>query len=175
MFIDGIYSHYQYVKSRILQVNPDRIVKGHVMAMDWPPKNYTPDAFYLVVQGETPIGRQGFSPYIPIVYHEFTWTWITSGQDIGAGQVGPNRGSRFQTHMSMQGEIEQALSPYFCEKMSWGFDNSTPPNWVGTSLSPIEYIGWAPPSYHARLDKTSGKVYGSVMVKVWDMLDPVTT
>lgn len=173
-YIDGVFSHYEYVKARILTINPNRVVKGYNLAQDWPPKNISYDAFYLLTLGEDPIGRQGFSPYIPIVMHQFQWLWVSAGQDIGAGQVGPNRGIRFQTHFAMKGELEQALFPYFCEKMTWGYDSSNPPKFVGTSESPQEFIGWAPPSYHEKLDRASGVVYGSVAVRVWDMLDPVT-
>lgn len=144
------------------------------MAQDWPPKNIEFDAFYLLTLGEQPIGRQGFSASIPIVGHEMQWQWVTKGVDISAGQVGPNRGIRFQNHFAMKGELEQALAPYFCEKKSWG-PVGQPPVWTGTSLDPVESIMWAPPTYHEKLDKLSGTVYGIVAVRVWDMLDPVIT
>lgn len=174
-FIDGVLSHYEYVKAQILAVNPNRKVAGQMFAQDWPPKDVKEEAFYLLSLGDNPIGRQGFSPAIPIVGHELQWTWIVKGQDIGAGQVGPNRGIRFQNHFQMKDEMRQAQSPYFCEKKSWGYNPPNTKNWVGTSLVPQEFILWAPPTYRERLDKDSGVVYGIVSVRVFDMLDPTNT
>lgn len=174
-YIDGLFSHYEYVKARIKAINPDRVVKGYMMAQDWPPKDVVEEAFYLVVLGEQPIGRQGFSPYIPIVGHEMQWVWIVKGKDIAAGQVGPNRGIKFKSHFAMMDEIKAAMSPYFCEKQAWGPSGTQPPTWVGTSLTPQEFIMWAPPRYQVKQDRDSGTVYGILDVTVWDMLDPITT
>lgn len=175
MFIDGVISHYRYVRDRIQTVNSKRIVRGFALAQDWPPQKYDPDAFYLITGADDPIGRQGFSVQTPIVAHTMQWVWICKGADISAGQIGPNRGTRFATHFAMKEEIKQAMAPYFCEKKSWAYDLSTePPKFSGTSLDPVEYILWAPPSYSERMDKTSGLVYGTVSVRVIDMLDPIT-
>lgn len=174
MFWDGMLSHYEYVKARIIAINSNRVVRGYMMAQDWPPKNIQDSAFYLLSHGEQPVGRQMFSPTVPVVSHLLTWMWVIKGADISAGQVGPNRGLRFQVSYQMKDEIKQALYPYFCQKFTWGWDNSVPPNFVGTAASPIQYVGWQPPSYQDKLDKQSGVVYGSAAIRVWDMLDQIT-
>jgi Tol biopolymer transport system component len=176
MLIDSIDSFYQYVRQRVQTVNPTRTVAGFLIAQDWPPPNVKLEAFYLISHGENPIGRQGFSPQIPIVSHMLEWQWIVLGQDVVAGQVGPNRGLRFRTHFQMKDELRQALSPYFCQKQTWAaVQNGAQITWTGTPVQPPEWIGWAPPEYREKLDRDSGKVEGSVAVRLWDMTDPILT
>ena len=174
--LDAVFSHYEYVKGRIIAINPARKVRGQLTAQDWPPPDIVDEAFYMLTLGESPIGRQMFSPLIPTVVHEIQWKWIVKGKDIAAGQVGPNRGVRFQTNYAMKDEMRQAMSPYFCQKFIWGYDNPGAPgaHWVGVPTNPIEFIGWAPPVYHETIDKDTGVVYGTVAVRVWDMTDPIT-
>lgn len=174
-FVDAKDSFWGYVRDRIQADNSARIVHGMMSAQEWPMKNVDFEAFYLLTLSETPIGKQGYSATVPIVFHEMQWVWVIKGADISAGKVGANRGERFRTNEQMKGELEQALYPYFCEKKTWALDNPSAqkPNWVGTSLDPLEYIGWVPPIYHSRIDRESGLVYGAVAVRVFDMLDPI--
>lgn len=174
MLIDAVDSFYQYVRARIQTINAARKVQGFLIAQDWPPPNIVPEAFYLLNAGEQPIPKQGFSPTIPIVIHMLQWQWQILGQDVAAGQQGPNRGVRFRTQFQMKDELRQALYPYFCQKQTYAMQSVGGKNvFVGTPVDPPEWIGWAPPEYREKLDRDSGKVEGIVAVRVWDMTDPI--
>lgn len=169
-YVDAIDSHYQYVKGRIAAINPQRQVKGLLMAQDWPPKKVALEAFYILNLADSPIGRQGDSATIPIVYEHVQWVWIIAGNDVSTGQQANNRGDRFRTAFQMKDELTQALYPRFAEKFTWSLVNGT---WTPTPLNPVEYIHWPPPEFREKLDKDSGLVYGSAMVTLTTMLDPI--
>lgn len=172
--IDAIDSFYEYVRARIVTINPQRVVAGHLFAQDWPPKDIKLEAFYLVTVGDMPIGRQGFSPTVPIQYHMVQWQWQVLGADVAKGQVGPNRGVRFRAHWQMKDELRQALYPYFCQKQTYEMQQQGAQlTFAGTPVDPPEWFGWAPPEYHEKVDKPSGKVDGMVAVRLWDMTDPI--
>src|SRR5580692_11732009 len=95
--LDALDSYYQYVKGRIIAFNNQRVVKGMLSAQDWPPKQVTLNAFYLLDMGEEPVGKQGFSPAVPIKFHLVQWTWIIKGSDLQPGERLANRGDRYRT------------------------------------------------------------------------------
>lgn len=170
-FVDAVDSHYQHVKSRIATVNIDRVVAGLLDAQDWPPKNVKLDAFYLLILAASSIGRQGYSQQTPIKFHHCQWVWINKGTDLQQGVRAANRGDRFRTMEQMQGELINALYPGFTEKLTWGLDANG--NWIGTELTPVEYITWTPVELYEKGAMDSGVRYGSGAVKIMDMTDTI--
>src|SRR5580692_617895 len=125
---DGIDSYYQWVKGRVNAFttrtvyntpnNPlNGVVKGMLSAQDWPPKDIVFDAFYLLVMGDAPIGRQGYSAAVPIKFHQVQWVWINKGTDLTQGIRQANRGDKYRTMQTMKGELVNGHFPGFCEKL----------------------------------------------------------
>lgn len=177
MFVDAIHSHYEYVRARILAAsgNPTNnppIVGGILNAQDWPTKPFKFDCFYLLVLGEAPVGREGYSQYSPMVFHQVQWVWIDKGTDLVAGVRQVNRGNRFQTMQLMKQYLLQALVPGYAFKYTWSLVNgeftSSP------TSTPGESITWNPVSFHEKFDKDSGLQYGAGALRIWDITDAVT-
>lgn len=173
MITDAVDSHYQYVKARILALNPNRIVAGLLDAQDWPSKPIKFDAFYLLVLGEVSVGRQGFSPSTPIKLHQIQWAWINRGTDLKSGERQANRGDRYRVMQTMKGELMNGLYPGYTEKLSWSLNTNG--NFVGTSKVPPEFITWTPVDFHDKYDKDSGLGYGSGAIRIQDMTDTITS
>ena len=178
MFTDATYSYYGYVKARILAAannpgNNPTLVAGIENAQDWPSKDVKFDAFYLLILGEDPIGRQGYSQYAPMLFHQFQWVWINKGTDNVQGVRKANRGDRFVTAQLMKGYLLNGHVPGYTTKLTWNLVNGV---FTGTYTStPGECITWGPIKFHEKFDKASGLVYGAAQTRVWDMTDEVTT
>lgn len=173
MYSDAIYSHYEWVKSRLLANNPQRVVAGLLDAQDWPSKPFKFDAFYLLDLDDTPVGKQGYSASTPIVLKQVQWVWINKGTDLKQGERQANRGDRFILNQTMKGELLNATFPRFTEKLSWSLDVNG--NWTGTSKTPQEFITWTPVEFHKRSDKDSGITYGAAALRIQDMTDTITS
>lgn len=172
-YVDAIDSFYQAVKTRMATINPSRQVKGMLLARDWPPKNISLEAFYLLTLSDTSIGRQAYSAAAPMKFHHVQWVWIVKGTDLQPGVRQANRGDRFRTHEQMKDEMTRALYPGFTEKKTWALDGNG--NWVGSSENPVEYITWTPVDYVEKSQMDSGVIWGSATVKVWQMTDVITS
>ncbi len=168
-YVDTIDSHYAAVKTRLATINPNREVKGLLMARDWPPTKVALEAFYLLTLTDTPIGRQGYSQSVPMKYEHVEWVWAITGTDLAPGQRKSNRGDRFRTAFQMKDEMTKALYPGFTEKMSFSLDANG--NWVGTSENPVEFISWAPVSFVEKSSQESGVIWGTAALRIWTMLD----
>lgn len=174
-FTDGVDSHYEYVKGRIANFNPDRKVKGLLAAQDWPSKPMTFDAFYLLDLGEEPVGNQGYSASTPIKFHIVQWVWINKGTDLKQGERKANRGDKYRVMQAMKGELINGLFPGFCEKFTWALDVNNV--YVGTHKTPIEFISWPPVNFHTKWnkDEEGGLGYGAAGIRICDMLDEITS
>jgi hypothetical protein len=174
MFTDGQDTYYQYVKGRILTYNSSRVVAGMLSAQDWPYKEVKFDAFYLLVLGEVPIGKQAYSAAVPIKFHQMQWVWINKGTDLVQGIRQANRGDKYRTMQNMKGELTYAHYPGFCEKQTWALN--TAGVWTGTPENPVEYIQWQPIEFHEKWSEPGGAGigYGAGAVRVADMLDVIT-
>jgi hypothetical protein len=170
-YIDAIDSFYQSVKGRMASINANRKVAGLLMAQDWPPKNVSLEAFYLLTQSDSAASRQFYSPYIPVKFHHISFVWIIKGTDIQQGTRAANRGDRFRTAFTMKDELTKAMYPNFCEKKTWSLDASG--NWNGVSENPVEYITWIPVEFHEKTAMDSGLVWGTAVTKIWSMTDPI--
>src|SRR5580692_7234491 len=151
---DGVDSFYQYVKGRInaftTRTVPDiggGVVAGMLSAQDWPYKGVKFDAFYLLVLGEAPIGKQGYSAAVPIKFHQVQWVWINKGTDLTQGIRQANRGDRYRTMQTMKGELVNGHFPGFCEKLTYSLVNGV---WTGVAENPVEYITWNPIEFHEK-------------------------
>lgn len=178
MFTDAIYSHYAYCKARILAAsgntsNNPPLVGGILNAQDWPNKPFKFDCFYLLVLGEVPIGRQGYSQYSPIVFHQVQWVWIDKGTDVTAGVRQANRGDRFVTMQKMKGYLLNALVPGYTTKLTWSMNDSTGVFTSTPTDTPGEPITWNPVQFHEKFDKASGLQYGAAALRIVDMTDAV--
>lgn len=185
-FTDAQYSFYEYVKPRLLSYianpanNPTSVsgvssitVSGILNAQDWPSKTIKFDSFYLLVLGEEPIGKQGYSQYSPMVFHQLQWVWIDKGSDTVAGQRQANRGDRFVLAQVMKGALLYGHAPGYAPKLTWALVNGV---FTGSPTStPNEAITWNPLTFREKYDKASGLIYGAAQVRVWDMTDAITS
>lgn len=171
-FTDAIWSHYAYVKARILAKNPNRVVAGILDAQDWPSKPVKFEAFYLLTLGDTPIGRQGYSQYSPMLFHQMQWVWINKGTDLQQGTRAANRGDRFVNMENMKGELLYGLAPGFTMKLNWSLVTGV---FTGTSPAITEAITWNPVQFHNKFDKESGLEYGAGALRIWNMTDAITS
>lgn len=179
-FTDAVDSHYIYVRTRILTENPNRVMGGVLSAQDWPSKPIKFDAFYLLVLGESPVGRQGYSGQVPIKFHSLQWVWIVKGSDLTPGKKAANRGDKYRIVQKMKEELQNATLPNFTEKLSWALVPTGQPapndaDWTGTSKDPKEFIWWTPIEFHEKVDKDSGVMYGSANIRIQDMMDAITS
>lgn len=181
--LDALDTFYQYVKARIntystriVYNSPGKqlngVVKGMLNAQDWPPKNIVFGAFYLLVLGEEPIGKQGFSPAVPIKFHVVQWTWLIKGSDLQQGELLANRGDRYRISQAMKWELTQGMFPNYTPKLTWNLVNGV---FTGTPFSPAATITWTPVKFTERFDKDSGIVYGVGETRVQDIQQMITS
>lgn len=175
MIRDAIDSYFKFVKARIIAMNSKRTVMGVIEANAWPPKNIQPEAFYLLLLGETT--RNGFGTVSSLgLYHLTQWVWAIEGADLPQEQVGNNRGNRYQTNYQMKSELINGLYPYFCDK------NSYTPVIQGNKLvaqptvQPNDRIWWSKPRFiPTRYEKQEGVIYGACQVTVGQFSDIITS
>ena len=172
MFVDALDSHYQSVKARLIAANSPYQTKGLMAAMDWPPKDITPNMFYLMNLQDKAAGKTMYSAQTPVKFHFVQWGWMVIGTDLKQGERKDNRGDRFRTQEAMKGALTKALYPQFTEKKTYAIDPTTGV-WSGTSLDPVEFITWTPVDFHEEMKQDSGVVYGTALVRIWDMLDQI--
>lgn len=172
-YVDAVDSFYQAVKSRMTDLNPQREVKGMLMAQDWPPKNVALEAFYLLTIHDSPSGKSFYSAVTPVKFHHVQWVWIIKGTDIQQGTRAANRGDRFRTMFTMKDELTKAMYPNFTEKLNWSLDGNG--IWAGVAESPVEYITWTPVEFYEKSAMDSGMVWGSAATKIWQMTDTITS
>lgn len=173
MFSDALDSFYEWVKGRILTTNPQRTVKGIFNAQDWPAKRLITDAFYLLVLGEEPVGKQGWSPATPIVMHQVQWVWVNKGTDLAQANVQQgNRSDRYRTAQQMKQELLYGLNPGYSPKLTWAMNGAT---FQGVPKVPAEAITWTPAAFHEKFDKQSGLLYVAAATRIQDMTDTITT
>lgn len=181
MFSDAVDSFYEWVKARIENYvtnvqSPSytRTIKGIFNAQDWPAKRLVPDAFYLLVLGEEPVGKQGWSPATPIVFHQVQWVWVNKGTDLAQANVQQaNRGDRYRTAQLMKQELLYGMNPGYSPKLSYAMNGAS---FVGMPKVPAEAITWTPISgFHEKLDKQSGLLYVAAATRIQDMTDTITS
>lgn len=172
MYAAAIDSHYLAVKARVLNINATRVFAGVMSSQDWPPKDVQLEAFYLLVMGEVPLGRQAYSASIPVKVHTVQWSWLIVGMDIQKGIQLRNRGDRYRTHFTMKGELENGVFPGFAQKQNVVVNNSG--QLVAVPIVPTEYIVWSPVSFVDRNEKASGVTYGLGTVRITDMTDAIS-
>ena len=172
-YVDAVDSFYQAAKARLAVINPERVVKGMLVAQDWPPQNVTLNAFYLLTLKDSAADRSFYSASVPVKFHHVQWVWIIKGTDLQQGQRAANRGDRFRTMFTMKDELTKALYPNFTEKFTWSLDGNG--DWLPTAESPVEYITWTPVEFYERSAMDSGVVWGSGAVKIWTMTDTITS
>lgn len=170
---DSVDSHFRWVLSRMVTINPARQVFGIMNAQDWPPQQVRFESFYLLSLGEQPIGKSFDSASIPVLSHLLQWLWMVQGTDLKTGVVGRNRGDRYRIDAEMKGELLKALYPRFCQKQKWVLSGNSLNNLAvqPTPLDPVEYVWWDTPTFHRSMDKESGLVYGSAAVNMTNMSD----
>jgi hypothetical protein len=173
LMIAAIDSHYLAVKARIQTMNPNRQVIGVMDAQDWPPQQVTMEAFYCLVLGEVPIGKQGWSATVPIKIHTVQWTWLIAGLDVQKGIQTRSRSSRYRTNYDMEKELEYGMYPGFTQKLIITQDPNNFSNLLTAPTDPVEYITWTPLSIVKKSDKVSGLLYGTATTKITNMSDTI--
>lgn len=170
--VSGLDTHYQTVKARIQQVNPDRAVAGLLDAQDWPPEVVQPDAFYCLVLGAVPAPSDAGSISIPIMIYTIQWLWLNQGTDLAQGEQARSRGNRYRVNAQMESEILYGLFPYFAAKCQYGV-NPADGSLTSVPISPQDTVFWQRPTFLKRLDEKSGVIYGTATTQLVNMTDEV--
>ena len=179
-FTDAIYSYFEYVRARVLALSTAQAytvatgkkrVSGFMDAQDWPPKNINFESFYLLDLGATPVGKEFYSPTIPVIFRLVQWVWVNKGTDLIPGQRQANRGDRFVSMENMKGELINGSFPGFCQKQTWALDQNG--NIQPTPSNTNEQIWWKPIEFHRRADRDSGLVYMIGSTRIVEMTDPI--
>jgi hypothetical protein len=178
MYADAVDSFYEYVKGRILTLNPARQIFGIMDAADWPPKSIEFSAFYLLTTSDVAVGsRNTDSAAIPVMAHNVQWVWMILGTDLTTGTSGRNRGDKYRTNMQMKTEILNGLYPGFCQKFTYasaggGALAPTPsaPNGPGST----EFISWPHrPKFMTQVNKDASTLFSTAAVSVTDFTDQI--
>lgn len=158
--VDWADSHYQYVKQRVLAINPNRVFSGIVQSRSWPIEQAVPESFYLLLGNNSPLrGENSWSA--PGYSEKVQWAWQIIGTDIPANALMQNRGDRYRTNFTMVQELLQGMAFGFCEKLQYSVsDVNGSPVLVVTSYVPKESIWWKKPVFTDRFDRTSGILFG---------------
>jgi hypothetical protein len=158
--VDWSDGHYQYVKQRVLAINPDRVFSGIVQARSWPIEQATPESFYLLLGNNAPL--KGDNPWSAKAYSEkVQWAWQILGTDIASNAIQRNRGDRYRTNFTMCQELLQGMFPGYCEKLQYSLEEvNGSPVLVGTSYVPKEMLWFRPPVYTDRFERSSGILFG---------------
>jgi hypothetical protein len=171
-FTDAVDSHYMYCRSRILQYNSARVMKGLLAANDWPPENVAMEAFYLLTLGEGATARGSDTPTKRAGHHLCQWVWVIAGQDLNDTQRAKNRTKRFRLNEEMKAELLYGLYPGFCEKQTWALNSNGA--YIGSSYSPVKFCRWPSTAmFTDRHDKASGLIYGMCSLYVSDYLPAI--
>src|ERR1035438_2835505 len=165
--IGAAQSHFYWVKKRIIALNSQRTIIGINDAMDWPPKQFLPNTFYMLPMDTTT--RQGFgTPTSLGLANVVQWNWMAPGDDLASNQRGRNRADRFLINQQMVSEIMYGLYPYFCDKQIYkAQDVGGVIKLTGSTIDPPEQIWWTYPRFlKARLDdeQKSGILYSIAQV-----------
>lgn len=171
--IEAIDTFEEHFRSRVIALNPARVVAGVIDAMDWPPENVQLESFYLLSLGETP-SQDAQSSVMPVYVHTLQITWLIAGADLDTTNRGFNRGNRYRVHMQMKKEVLNGLYPYFADKADVSLNQSDGSMIVTPRTNPQEQIVWSKavfgPSSPA---KDSGVITGIATVYVANMTDPI--
>jgi hypothetical protein len=161
--VDWSDSIYQYVKQRILAINPQREFGGIVEARDWPLKEPKLEAFYLITTTLDPNRGQGpgtNSWSSPLYGERIQWAWSIIGTDIAPDALATNRGDRYRTHFSMIQEILHGNYPGYCEKKQYSIVNGV---LASISYMPKEFIWFTKPQFSDRIERSTGILFGSAI------------
>jgi hypothetical protein len=165
--VDWSDTFYQYVKARILEINPVRLFSGIVSASDWPPQEMIPESYYLITSTLDPNRGQGVgtnSWTAPIYGEQVQWAWSIIGTDIAPNALATNRGDRYRTYFKMIQEILQGMYPGSCLLKQWiGNEDGTV---TGTPYFPQESIMFTKPKFSERMERTTGILFGSASVVI---------
>lgn len=165
-FADWTDSHYQYVKTRILAINPTRIFSGIVDASDWPSLQIVPGSYYLVTSTLDPTrpsdGPGSNSWYSPLYGEQVQWAWSLIGDDIPANALAANR-TKYRYNQAIIQEVLQGCSPGFCEKLRYSTEGT---DLIATSYVPSEYIWFTKPRFSTRIERSTGTLFGSASVNI---------
>jgi hypothetical protein len=141
-------------------------------AQDWPPKgaDLILNAFYLLVLGEEPVGKSGFSPAVPIKFHVVQWNWIIKGSDLQPGEQLANRGDRYRIMQAMKWELTQGMFPNYAPKQTWNIVNGV---FTGSPIPGAQAITWTPIKFHESYPKDSQLAYGVGETRIQDIQQPI--
>lgn len=171
--INELDTHSEYVRGRIIAINPARTVNGVIEASDWPPEKVLMESFYCLSKGMRPMGKSAYTPSAPAMTYMVQWVWLISGTDIPTGQDQANRGDRYRTHLTMCEELRQGLWPNFTEKLQYSVDANG--NLVSSSLATQDFFWWSPGTFRHKVDSKSGLLYGYVDVNLGTFTSLITS
>jgi hypothetical protein len=171
--VDFSDSHYQYVKQRILAINPTRVFGGIINARDWPPKQAIPEAFYMLTTTLDPVKGHGISSRghgvgtnswsAPLYEEAIQWAWQLIGDDISADSASANRSKRYRTNFTMIQEMLQGMYPGFCEKFKYSPDPDNVGALLATPYIPREMVWFPKPRFSDRIEQQTGILFGSAV------------
>jgi hypothetical protein len=158
------------VRDRIVALNPSRKVLGVLDRRDWPPQDVAMEAFYCLVLGASPLGKQAFSAQNQWYVFTCQWVWMIAGTDTQAGLRGLSRGDRGRKHRQMLQELAHGLYPFFAQKKTFSMAGAT---MQSAPAVPTESITWTLPVLVDKVDQESGLVYGTATVYVSGCADAI--
>lgn len=164
--VDWPDSHYQYVKNRILLINPNRKFGGIATASDWPSAEMIPEALYMILSTENPNRGDGpgTNPWSsPFYGMPIQWVWSIIGTDIPGTSAAANRGDRYRKTFVQMQEMVQGMYPGFCEKFNYSPNGTT---LIATPYAPKEMIWFTKPRFSERIERTTGILFGSATTTI---------
>ena len=167
--IDAVDSYYQWIKSQVLLINPNRKFGGIVEARDWPPKEIDDSALYLTILKDVPTRSPHQSFYAPLVSDVVAWRWAVQGNNIPQASQQANRGDRYRKNVQIIQEILSASNPGYCAKNQYSVqaDVNNNPVLVATPYSnPPDYLWWTIPEITRKQDRVSSMVWTDAQVQV---------
>ena len=167
--VDTIDSFYEYVKGRVQAYNPARQFGGIVQARDWPMKEATIAAPYLLIESDSPVPyMKAVSEYQPNMLFKVSWVWMIQGDNIPANAQAANRGNKYRINMQMVQEMLVGLYPGFCLQQQYSItdDGTGHPLQVAVPYNPVQYVRWAKPRFVDKIDNQSGILFNSGAMSV---------
>lgn len=166
--VDAVDSFYELIKANVQSLNPARQFRGMVDAKDWPPKEITPEAPYLIVLRDLPTRTKHQSFYAPLLSETVEWRWVVQGPNIAADAQESNRGQKYRINVLMMQEMLSAHNPGYSLKKQFSVTNdvNNNPILVATPYNPPEPFWWTIPSFVRKQDRDSGMLYTAGQVDV---------
>lgn len=169
--VDALDTHWVYVTTRILQLNPGAVIGSIVSATNWPLQKPTDQAIYLITGNAKP-SKSVNSRQSALMTYDARWCWFSIGTDLTQGEQAASRGDRYRLAAAWRSTMEFGLFPGFTQKQQYAIqDNgSGQPILVITTPYIHEDVWWSKPSFAEKTDQQTGMTfsYAAVAISAFD-------